>query len=150
MPLRQDNSHPHPPGRDAASPGRQIHGPISRPPLRRAAAAVLALGILPAVLSGCSGDDEPDSPAASVEDGAALITIADFEYATTGTIEPGAEVTVTNQDEVGHTVTSDEEGFFDVEVGPGETVTFTAPDEPGDYSYHCIPHPAMVSVLTVG
>lgn len=122
----------------------------SQPVLRRAAAAVLALGILPAVLSGCSGDDEPDSPEVTLEEGAALITIVDFDYETTGTIEPGAEVTVTNQDDVGHTVTSDEEGLFDVEVGPGETVTFTAPDEAGDYSYFCIPHPAMVSVLTVG
>lgn len=124
-----------------------------RPPgpvLRRAAAAALTLGILPAVLSGCSGDDEPDSPEVTVEEGAALITIVDFAYETTGTIEPGGEVTVHNEDAVGHTVTSDEEGLFDVEVGPGETVTITAPDEPGDYPYHCIPHPSMVSVLTVG
>lgn len=116
---------------------------------RRTAVAVLSLGILPAVLAGCSGEDEPDSPSVTVEDGAALITIADFEYATTGTIGPGAEVTVTNQDDVGHTVTSDEEGLFDVEVGPGETVTFTAPQEPGEYPYYCIPHPAMVSSLVV-
>lgn len=118
--------------------------------LRRAAAAVLALGILPAVLSGCSGDDDPDSPEITVEEGAALITIVDFEYNLTGTVEPGAQVTVTNEDNVGHTVTSDEEGLFDVEVGPGQTITFTAPDEPGKYSYYCIPHPSMVSVLNVG
>ena len=122
----------------------------SQPLLRRAAAAVLTLGILPAVLSGCSGDDEPDSPEITVEEGAALITIADFKYNLTGTVEPGAQVAVTNEDNVGHTVTSDEEGLFDVEVGPGQTITFTAPDEPGEYSYYCIPHPSMVSVLSVG
>lgn len=137
-------NHPRP----ARPPLARPHS--GRPALRRAAAAVLTLGILPAVLSGCSGDDEPDSPEVTLEEGAALITIVDFEYETTGTIEPGAEVTVHNEDDVGHTVTSDEEGLFDVEVGPGETVTFTAPDEKGDYSYYCIPHPAMVSVLTVG
>lgn len=111
---------------------------------------MLTLGILPAVLSGCSGDDTSDTPEVTVEEGAALITIESFRYETTGTIEPGAEVTVHNADNVGHTVTSDEEGLFDVNVGPGETVTFTAPDEPGDYSYYCIPHPNMRSVLTVG
>lgn len=132
-------------------PSRHIFGRHHprQPVHRRFVAAVLALGILPAVLSGCSGD-EADAPELTLEEGAALITIADFDYETTGTIEPGAEVTVHNEDDVGHTVTSDEEGLFDVEVGPGETVTFTAPDEEGDYSYFCIPHPAMVSVLTVG
>lgn len=114
-----------------------------------AVAAVVSLGILPVVLAGCSGGEEPTGPPATLEEGAALITIADFDYETTGTIEPGAEVTVYNEDNVGHTVTSDEEGLFDVEVGPGETVTFTAPDEPGEYSYYCIPHPAMVSTLVV-
>lgn len=114
----------------------------------RVVSAALAVGILPVVLGGCSGDDATD-PEVTVEDGAALITIVDFDYETTGTIEPGAEVTVTNEDNVGHTVTSDEDGLFDVEVGPGETVTFTAPAEPGEYSYFCIPHPAMVSSLVV-
>jgi plastocyanin len=121
------------------------------PTLRRAAAAFLTLGILTVVLSGCS-DEEPATPSAatSVAEGAALITIADFGYTTTGTIEPGGEVTITNQDNVGHTVTSDEDGVFDITVAPGQSVTFTAPDEPGDYPYHCTPHPNMVSVLSVG
>lgn len=132
MPLRQDSSRPS----------------VSPPRLCRVAAAVLTLCILPAVLSGCSGGD-PDPPELTLEAGAALITIVDFDYETTGTIEPGDEVTVVNQDDVMHTVTSDREGLFDVEVGAGEVATFTAPEEPGDYSYYCIPHPAMVSVLTV-
>lgn len=120
-----------------------------RPTHSGTVSAGLTLGILLAVLSGCSGGEEPDGPGATLEEGAALITIVDFDYETTGTIEPGAEITVTNEDNVGHTVTSDEEGLFDVEVGPGETVTFTAPQEPGEYSYYCIPHPAMVSSLVV-
>lgn len=123
---------------------------------RRAAAALLTLGILPVVLTGCSGEDEPDTSSpttqddAAVADDAALITISGFAYSQTGTVEPGGEISVTNEDNVGHTVTSDEGGLFDVAVGPGETVTFTVPDEPGEYSYFCIPHPNMVSVLTVG
>lgn len=93
------------------------------------------------------GNDGNDTDDAVTE--AAVITIVDFEYETTGTIEPGAEVTLTNEDSVGHTVTSDEDGVFDVEVGPGETVTFTAPEEPGEYPYFCVPHPEMVSTLVV-
>lgn len=128
--------------------------------LPRAAATV---AILPLLLAGCGGEDDPDpadnananananadaDDAEEVGEGA-VITIVDFEYETTGTIEPGAEITLTNEDSVGHTVTSDEEGIFDVAVGPGETVTFTAPEEPGEYSYYCVPHPEMVSTLVV-
>ena len=136
--------------RHLARPRTAGHLHPHQPRLRGAAAAVLALGILPAVLSGCSGQEDPIAPSVSVPDGAAVITIADFGYATTGTISPGSEVTVINQDSVGHTVTSDEDGVFDIVVGPGQSLTFTAPDEPGDYPYHCTPHPSMVSVLTVG
>lgn len=130
------------------SPSRQSH--LRR---RRGLSALLALGILPAVLSGCSGDSDPaptEDPSVSVPAGAAQITIADFGYEISGTIAPGATISVMNQDNVGHTVTSDEDGVFDVVVGAGESVTFTAPEEPGDYPFHCTPHPAMVSVLTVG
>lgn len=116
------------------------------PVRRRALLSAAVLGTL--LLTGCGG--QSDGPPTDLPEDAALITIVDFEYETTGTIEPGAEVTVYNDDTVGHTVTADEEGLFDVEVGAGETATFTAPDEPGEYSYYCIPHPQMVSTLVVG
>lgn len=41
----------------------------------------------------------------------------------------------------------------DVETGPdnAQTVTFTAPEEPGDYYFHCDVHPVvMAGTLTVG
>lgn len=123
---------------------------MSRPPAARALAALASLAILPAVLTGCSGEEEPESPSVSIDADAPLITISDFEYSFTGTFAPGATVTVHNEDNVGHTVTSDTGGQFDVAVGPGETVTFTAPEEPGEYPFHCTPHPDMVSTLTVG
>nr|MBA2695074.1 hypothetical protein [Actinomycetota bacterium] len=62
-----------------------------------------------------------DTEAAAAE---MVITIVDFTFEVPETIAPGAEITVVNQDGVGHTVTSDEEGIFDVPVGPGEEVTF--------------------------
>lgn len=78
-----------------------------------------------------------------------VIVISDFAYTVPESVAPGAEVTVTNEDGVGHTVTSDEEGLFDVAVDPGATVAFTAPEDPGDYGFHCIPHPHMTSTLVV-
>ncbi|MFC7407135.1 cupredoxin domain-containing protein [Georgenia alba] len=79
----------------------------------------------------------------------ATVVIADFSYQVPETVSAGAEITVTNEDDVGHTVTSDEEGIFDVVVGPGETVTFTAPEEAGEFPFHCTPHPDMTSTLVV-
>ncbi|MHA7277207.1 cupredoxin domain-containing protein [Arthrobacter sp. HLT1-21] len=88
-----------------------------------------------------------EEPEAAVEE--VTITITDFKYEISGPVAPGAEVTVINNDSAAHTVTSDEEGMFDSVFGPNETVTFTAPDEPGDYSFICTYHPAMVGTLVV-
>ncbi|MHA7154030.1 cupredoxin domain-containing protein [Arthrobacter sp. TMN-50] len=91
-----------------------------------------------------SASEEPEAAAEEV-----TITITDFKYEISGPVAPGAEVTVINNDSAAHTVTSDEEGMFDSVFGPNETVTFTAPDEPGDYSFICTYHPAMVGTLVV-
>lgn len=91
-----------------------------------------------------SAAGEPEAAAEEV-----TITVTDFEYEISGPVAPGAEVTVVNNDSAAHTVTSDEEGLFDSVFGPNETVTFTAPDEPGDYSFICTYHPAMVGTLVV-
>ncbi|MHA7181353.1 cupredoxin domain-containing protein [Arthrobacter sp. MDB2-24] len=80
----------------------------------------------------------------------ATITIADFEYVMPATIAPGATVTVINEDDAPHTVTAKDEGGFDVDVSGGETVTFTAPDEAGEYAVICTYHPAMSGTLVVG
>jgi plastocyanin len=78
------------------------------------------------------------------------ITIAGFEYVMPETIAPGATVTVINEDDAPHTVTAKDEGGFDVDVSGGETVTFTAPDEAGEYAVICTYHPAMSGTLVVG
>ncbi|GAA5168853.1 cupredoxin domain-containing protein [Ornithinimicrobium tianjinense] len=95
-------------------------------------------------------DDATDE--ATDDDMAAPVTvvISDFAYDVPDAVAPGAEITVRNDDNVGHTVTSDDDGAtFDVAVGPGEEVTFTAPDEPGDYDFFCRPHPNMTATLVV-
>ncbi len=123
---------------------------------RRAAAALAALLVTVLLLSACSsagGQDRSASPGAgsdAAQDPAAvLIVISGFSYQVPVSVPAGAVVTVRNEDQVGHTVTSDEPGVFDVAVAPGEETSFTAPEEPGEYPFHCIPHPQMTGTLVV-
>ncbi|GAB3267768.1 hypothetical protein GCM10027562_34270 [Arthrobacter pigmenti] len=78
-----------------------------------------------------------------------VITVKDFKFEGPASVSPGATITVINKDSVPHTVTSEEEGVFDVQFDGGETVTFTAPEEPGEYPYLCTIHPAMKDMLVV-
>lgn len=78
-----------------------------------------------------------------------VITIKDFKFEGPDSIAPGATVTVINKDSAAHTVTSEEEGLFDTEVEADSTVTFTAPEEAGDYAYVCTYHPNMTGTLVV-
>ncbi len=88
----------------------------------------------------------PTPPAAP----AAAVTIDHFAYRVPSSVRPGATVTVTNNDQVAHTVTADQSGsLFDVTVDPGSTATFTAPDKPGSYKFHCKFHANMHGVLVV-
>lgn len=130
--------------------------------LARLCALTLAVGLL----SGCGDDGLPTGdpggggyapPERSASGGGGgdpaaeeiVIVIEDFGYEVPNSVRAGAEIVVRNEDGVGHTVTADEGDTFDVEVPPGEEVTFTAPSEAGEYPFHCTPHPAMTSTLVV-
>lgn len=113
-------------------------------PFRTGAALLGAV----ALLTACGGGDE-DSGTPASESAATKITISDFEYSVPESVPAGAKITVTNSDDVGHTVTTDTGDTFDEAVGGGETVTFTAPDKAGEYPFHCTPHPRMTSTLVV-
>lgn len=128
----------------ASSPSRSTGHPLVL------ALLVLLALLLPACSSaadptGATGPDEADAP----DQGGVTIVISEFSYQVPASVPAGAGVTVRNEDQVGHTVTSDESGIFDVAVGPGEETTFTAPEEPGEYPFHCIPHPQMTATLVV-
>lgn len=127
----------------------------------RALIATAAAGLL---LVGCGADggggeenggtsgyggSAPDRTEDAAEGQDDQLSIADFDFEVPESVAAGEEITVTNHDAEAHTVTSDAPGIFDVEVPAGETVTFTAPDEPGDYDFHCTPHPNMTATLTV-
>ena len=57
---------------------------------------------------------------------------------------------MTNLDSAPHTVTADDGSAFNVDVkGNGGSGSFTAPTQPGTYTFHCIYHPQMHGTLTV-
>ncbi|MBG6218203.1 plastocyanin [Arthrobacter sp. CAN_A6] len=98
--------------------------------------------------AGTSSSGSASAEAAPAEE--AVITITDFEYMMPETITPGATVTVINEDDAPHTVTAEDDGGFDVDVPAGETVTFTAPEEAGEYAVICTYHPEMSATLVIG
>ena len=121
--------------------------------------ARVAGGLAVVALLGACGDDDEDPDAVSddqvtepaTDDAAsedAAVTASGFEF-TTGPVAAGAEVTFRNDDDVPHTATADDESFDSGQVGPGESASLTAPDEPGDYDFHCEIHPDMQASLTV-
>jgi plastocyanin len=146
----------------AARPTRPCR---ARGPLTAAAALLLAL------TSGCSGSQGPAEPAAerspetsstapdaptssAAPDGGSgapaeqvVLRISDFAFSVPPSVPAGAEVTVVNEDNSFHTVTA-KDGAFDVQA-PSGTVTFTAPEEPGDYPFFCTVHPSMTGTLVV-
>ncbi|MBG6184655.1 plastocyanin [Arthrobacter sp. CAN_A6] len=77
------------------------------------------------------------------------ISIDDFVFSGPGTVNPGGEITVTNNDTEAHSVTADD-GSFDVTIPGGESATFTAPSEAGTYGFFCKFHGNMKGSLTVG
>jgi len=77
------------------------------------------------------------------------IDIATFGYGGPQMSVPvGTTVRWVNRDPVGHTVTPDDGAWGSRLIGPGEVFEHTF-SEPGEYPYHCIPHPDMRSSVLV-
>jgi len=114
------------------------------------------------VLAACSSSGSTTSttaaPSGPVSTGASssgavsghTITIKNFAFSPdTVTVSPGAAVSVTNDDQVAHTVTSSMGGFDTGNIASGQSKTFTAPNTPGRYSYICSIHQYMTGTLVV-
>lgn len=100
--------------------------------------------------SGGSGQDGSTNAGGDTESaGDVVITVEDFEYDIPESVSPGATITVVNKDSAAHTVTSKEDGAFDAVFEGGSTVTFTAPEKPGEYPFFCVYHPSMTGTLVV-
>ncbi|OFB43890.1 plastocyanin [Mycolicibacterium sp. (ex Dasyatis americana)] len=78
-----------------------------------------------------------------------VLAIEGMGFSSLGPVAPGTEITIVNNDEVEHSVTSRTKGLFDVHVEGKERATLTAPEEPGEYAFYCLYHPAMLGTLTV-
>jgi plastocyanin len=103
-----------------------------------------ATGTATATASPTAGQTSGSAAAA-----AATIKIASMSFGDPITVSPGAQIAITNKDSVEHSVTSDTEGRFSVDVDGNEQGTLTAPTEPGEYAFHCKYHPSMHATLTV-
>lgn len=88
-------------------------------------------------------------PASEPAPGGPTITIQGMGFSAALTVAPGTQITIVNDDEVEHSVTSQTDGLFDVHVDGKQRATFTAPSEPGEYPFICTYHPAMKGLLVV-
>lgn len=94
--------------------------------------------------AGSVSAQQPSNPASS-----AVITIKNFAYRISGRVNAGEKVTVRNEDDVAHTVTSDSGDAFDVNVPASGTASFVAPSKSGRYPFHCTYHSNMHGTLVV-
>jgi len=63
-------------------------------------------------------------------------------------ITPGTTVRWTNNDQLVHTITADDGSWDSGPIEPGHTWSHTFA-QPGDYAFHCTPHPFMKGVVVV-
>jgi plastocyanin len=107
------------------------------------------LVVLAGGLAGCFSDRPATGPSPPVT-GVSDVAITNFAFAPPNlSVTSGTTVTWTNDDDVNHTVTSDDGNTFDSGAfAQGKTFQFTA-GQPGTYSYSCKIHPFMKATLTV-
>lgn len=110
----------------------------------------------PGAADGYGAGESSTTAAGAGDDGAAggsKVTVSDFAFGP-GTIEvtTGATVTWSNEDGVGHTVTSgvpdSPDGTFEESLDAGGEVEVTF-EEPGTYAYFCTIHTTMTGEVVV-
>jgi plastocyanin len=94
---------------------------------------------------GASADQSTGSTATGTH-----ITISNYMYSPMElTVSPGALVSVTNTDQVTHTLTATGGQFNTGDISPKVTKMFKAPMQPGTYHYICNIHQYMMGSITV-
>ena len=133
----------------------------TRPSRRLRRGAVLALAAGGLFLGACGDDDEAadDTTGETTEEtegeepaggGEVVdsITMAGFAFdPEDATVEAGADIAVTNEDDATHNLTSD--GFTTDDISGGEEGSFTAPAEPGEFEIRCTIHPQVTGTIVV-
>ena len=109
-----------------------------------------------------SSDSSSDSPSPSpsagsgagpAQSGTTAIDIKEFAFVPAqAMVKVGTTVTVTNQDDVTHTITSgstdNADGLFDLKLQRGASGPLVL-NQAGDISYFCAIHPGMKGKLTI-
>lgn len=113
------------------------------------ATATAASPSSPSAAAAGSSAPAPTTSTGSATAAAVTIRIKDFAYQGPASVPAGAMVTVMNMDSEAHTVTADEGSTFDVNIKPGQSATFKAPDKAGTYAYHCTFHSNMHGMLVI-
>lgn len=108
--------------------------------------------------SGHSSDStspaqQPTEATTTAQSGEVAVGISDFKYSPQAlVVKKGSTVTWTNQDDVGHDITSDSDsekrGLASPLLSKGQTFSHTF-SEVGTYAYHCKPHPYMTASVQV-
>jgi plastocyanin len=81
--------------------------------------------------------------------GPAAVKIDNFSFGPqTLTVAPGTTVTWTNNDDVPHTVVSDDKAFKSKALDTDDKFSYTF-DKPGTYNYFCSVHPKMTAKVVV-
>jgi plastocyanin len=112
-----------------------------------AAVAVVTLGLALGAGAGARPVEGPTDKAATTP---AAIKIDNFSFGpATITVPAGSTVTWTNQDDVPHVVSSDDNKLFKskaLDTDDRFSFTFT---KPGTYNYYCASHPKMTAKIVV-
>ena len=112
--------------------------------------AIIAMFGFASALTGCSTTTPYAFIATATRDATTAINTISILGDSFGnpTAQAGQRITVTNQDQVDHTVTIASLGI-DVTVPTQGSATFTAPAKPGNYALTCDFHHFMTGTLIV-
>lgn len=92
---------------------------------------------------------QPGSAKASDQAAAALVKIDNFSFGPSSlTVVAGTTVTWTNNDDVPHTVVSDDKVFKSKALDNDDKFSYTF-TKPGTYNYFCSVHPKMTATVVV-
>jgi plastocyanin len=126
-------------------------------PSRTITALGLAAGLAVAALAGCFSERGATAPVEGecrfpVGDdipGSTVVVIRRFAFGPSEVrVRPGERVTWINCDEDGHTSTADGGAWESPLLAPGDAFTHTF-ESPGEFAYHCEPHPFMTGRVIV-
>jgi hypothetical protein len=120
--------------------------------MRLLIAGAVAIGSLG--LAAC-GDDDDDGGKADDNGGGGAPSGDTVDYDITGiqytdlSAPAGGTIKITNDSGVAHTFSADDESVFEDQIPADGSTDVKAPDEAGDYPFHCDIHPSMKATLTV-